>query len=351
MNGVGKAHTTGAASTSTAVESTESPGKNKEITYDGSTAVPTANASLAGAPQLSLEAPQPMNLEDMMLALIALRNAFSEKQAESSKEVIRADLSRKTEENKEQIKKMEEAIEKMEDAKKSGVFGQVFGWIGAVAAVVVAAALIATGIGAAAGALLIAGATLAMANMIFTQAGGMEAIGPEAAKIVGWVVLAAEVALAIASLGVGASKLIGKGVEKLASKLGPGMVKTLMKDTATKLAKDAAPMLATAGKKGTDAHKFATVAKYVAISIQGTGMVGQGSASITSAVLTRDATEAQASAKGMEAAMLKFQAMMEEEIRRLKKLMDEMQEGVSIAMQVLSNATETKSAILQKTSV
>ena len=49
--------------------------------------------------------------------------------------------------------------------------------------------------------------------------------------------------------------------------------------------------------------------------------------------------------------MLKLQALMEEEMKRLKKILDEMQEGASIAMQALSSANETKSTITQKLGV
>ncbi|MEI6414186.1 MAG: type III secretion system translocon subunit SctE [Pseudomonadota bacterium] len=331
--GIGDVRNLGGTQTLTPLEETI-PLDSQRPSGDQTTPVVTQSPPLAGTFQPVLEPPKLMSLDDMILAATALRNATMDLQATASKEQIRADLTKKTDENKERIKQLEESIAKMSEAKKSGVFGKVFGWIGAIAAVIVAAALIATGVGAVAGGLLIAAAVVGLGMQIFTEAGGMEWVvskyGADAAKTFGWIMLGIQVALSVASLGVGIASSSASVVSKLpilAVKLGNFVA------------------------SGSTINTVANAAKVVAGLVQGLSMVGQGAATIDGGIKTKDAEEARAKAKDAEAAMLKLQAMLEEDLKRLKKMLDEMQDGVSVAMQVLSSTAETKNTIIQKSSV
>lgn len=281
-----------------------------------------------------LDPPQVMSMEDMMLALQALQSKVMDQQTISSKNDIQASLAKKTNQNEERIKQLHEAVEKMAEAEKSGTFGKVFGWIAAIAAVVVAVALIATGVGVVAGSLLLASAAIGLAMQIFNEAGGMEwmtkQFGEDAATTFTWVMMGVQIALALGSLGAG----MASSSATLAAKL-PILAKTMGGFV----------------QAGSHLSTAVTAAKVVAGVIGGVSMVGQGSATIATGVLNKEATDASADAKEAEAAMLKLQAMLEEELKRLKKMLDEMQEGASIAMQALSAASETKSTIIQRQGV
>lgn len=98
--------------------------------------------------------------------------------------------------------KMKEAEEAAEKAKKSGLAGKIFGWLSAIASLVIGAILVATGVGAAAGALLIAAGAVGVANMAVQQAAADGLISPETMKWLGPVMTALEVAVALISVVV-----------------------------------------------------------------------------------------------------------------------------------------------------
>lgn len=288
--------------------------------------------------QPPLDAPKAMSMEDMMLALQALQTKVQDQQAAASKNDIQNTLNKKTSENDERIKQLEESISKMADAKKSGVFGKIFGWVAAIAAVIVSAALIATGVGAVAGGLMLAGAVLGLGMQIFNEAGGMEAMakacGENGAQAFMWTMMAVQILLAVGSMGAG----LASSSATVASKM-PTLAAALSKT------------MGGFAQAGSSINAFANMTKVVAGVISGAAMVGQGASGIATGVYTKEASDASAKAKETEAEMLKLQAIMEEEMKRLKKILDEMQEGASIAMQALSSANETKSAITQKLGV
>lgn len=311
------------------------PTSNKPGT---SSTVPDVRVDNSSNLQPPLDPPKVMSMEDMMLALQALQTKVQDQQAASSKNDIQNTLNQKTTENKERIKQLEESISKMADAKKSGVFGKIFGWVAAIAAVIVSAALIATGVGAVAGGLMLAGAVLGLGMQIFNEAGGMEAMakacGENGAQAFMWTMMAVQILLAVGSMGAG----LASSSATVASKM-PTLAAALSKT------------MGGFAQAGSSVNAFANMTKVVAGVISGAAMVGQGASGIATGVYNKEASDASAKAKEVEAAMLKLQAIMEEEMKRLKKILDEMQEGASIAMQALSSANETKSAITQKLGV
>lgn len=301
--------------------------------------MPPEVQSGGGTPQLPvLDPPKAMSMEDMMLALQALQTKIQDQQATTSKNDIQNTLNQKTAENDERIKQLEESISKMADAKKAGVFGKVFGWIATIAALVISAALIATGVGVVAGSMMLAGAVLGLGMQIFNEAGGMEAMakacGENGAQAFMWTMMAVQILLAVGSLGAG----LASSSATVASKL-PTLAGILGKT------------MGGFAQAGSSVNALANMTKVVAGVISGLSMVGQGASGIAGGVYSKDASDASAKAKETEAEMLKLQALMEEEMKRLKKILDEMEEGASIAMQALSSANETKSTITQKLGV
>ena len=76
-------------------------------------------------------------------------------------------------ENQEKIKESEAAAK---EAQKSGLASKIFGWVSAVASIVVGSIMVATGIGAVAGALMIAGGVMGAVNMTLQEPAVQEAM-------------------------------------------------------------------------------------------------------------------------------------------------------------------------------
>ncbi|MHA7001015.1 type III secretion system translocon subunit SctE [Aeromonas schubertii] len=183
-------------------------------------------------------------------------------------ERVRQQNMKKIDENQAKIKEAEEAAEK---AKKSGLASKIFGWISAIASIVIGAIMVATGVGAAAGALMIAAGTVGVVNMAVQQAAEDGLISKEVMEKLGPVLMAVEIALAIASavvtFGAGAVKgiaklgvkigfkMAGKGASEAGLKLIQNSAKLYMKaaDVSAKLGSNAASTTAKAVKLGTGA--------------------------------------------------------------------------------------------------
>ncbi|ALP42888.1 hypothetical protein WL1483_3469 [Aeromonas schubertii] len=163
---------------------------------------------------------------------------------------------KKIDENQAKIKEAEEAAEK---AKKSGLASKIFGWISAIASIVIGAILVATGVGAAAGALMIAGGVAGVVNMAVQQAAEDGLISKEVMEKLGPVLMAVEIALAIASavvtFGAGAAGAIAKAGAKIGGKVADITAKMAVKaaELSAKLGSTAASTTAKAVKFGTGA--------------------------------------------------------------------------------------------------
>ncbi len=86
---------------------------------------------------------------------------------------------KKIEENQEKIKETEENAKQV---KKSGIASKIFGWLSAIASVIVGAIMVASGVGAVAGAMMVASGVIGMANMAVKQAAEDGLISQEAMK-------------------------------------------------------------------------------------------------------------------------------------------------------------------------
>ncbi|MBC3437483.1 type III secretion system translocon subunit SctE [Pseudomonas sp. BW16M2] len=133
-----------------------------------------------------------------------------------------------TEQNRQQMalnaQKMEEVAQRHQDAGTAGVFAKVFGWAAAIVSIVVGTVMVATGLGAVAGALMIAGGVMGVVSMSLNQAAEDGHISKEVMKYLGPMLMAVEVALALASvvltcggsLVVVAARVAGKASGKVA---------------------------------------------------------------------------------------------------------------------------------------
>ena len=185
-----------------------------------------------------------------------------------------ADLKRAREQNEKKIgenqEKLKEAEESAQKAKKSGLASKIFGWISAIASMIIGTIMVATGVGAAAGALMIAAGVVGVVNMAVQQAAEDGRISPEDMKIAGPILMAVEILLAVASavvtFGAGAVKglaklgvkigfkMAGKGTSEVGLKLIQNSAKVYLKaaDISSKLAGSTASKVAKFGTQTAD---------------------------------------------------------------------------------------------------
>lgn len=264
-----------------------------------------------------LPAPKSFSVEDMTLALMALKSKINDTQQEMSATDIKKMMAKMSDENEERVKAIEDSIAKMDQAKKAGVFGKVFGWIATIATVVTAAALCVTGVGAVVGGLLITGAVVALGMQIAQEIPAVQDWMSQNPAF-GYVMLGVQVALAIVTAGAGLGSALA-GVGKAAADISVKVIAQLIAALST--------------------------------VVGGLSTVGVGGANIASSVYNKEAGDAQADAKKIEAELLNAQAAVDEEMKRLRKMMEEVQEGFSICMDIMNNATQAKQTVAQKLAV
>ena len=120
---------------------------------------------------MGLAAAKLMSPADLALLLKTVQSKTEQSMIALSKN----DIERIQHEQKDQaevrLKNLMEQIEKANKAQKSGLFGQIFGWIAAAFMAIAGAIMIATGVGAAAGAALLVGGIAMMTAMALSTPG------------------------------------------------------------------------------------------------------------------------------------------------------------------------------------
>lgn len=297
---------------------------------DALTIVPDAGGVSGGAGSnavVSLEPGQSVDVEDMVLALTEISNKLNEEKTKASVTQIKNNSAEVKEANKEFQTQVEKAQKKMDKAKKAGTWGKVFGWVGDIVGVVVATTLIATGVGAVVGGLMMASALVGLANQIVTTA-APDWVAKHPAFT--YAMMGVQVALGIASLGAGfaataASSAAEAGEE--VSQFGAAMAKTI-------------PSLTTTA--GSEAYNAWQMIKVVASVIAGVSAIGQGTATGVQAVDSYEAKDADADSKDSAAEVAKLQAFLDRELKRLKELMNEADQGFQTSMNMLNGIAASK---------
>ena len=110
---------------------------------------------------------------EKLIAFLQLDN--QERQTQMTKDRIEMQKDTLATEHKGRMKELKESFKKMDDAERSRKASRVFGWLGAVMAVVAAVVVTVVTGGVAAG-FAIAGAALAVSTLIMNETGAMEAL-------------------------------------------------------------------------------------------------------------------------------------------------------------------------------
>lgn len=239
--------------------------------------------------------------------------------------------------------KMKESAEAAEKAKKSGLAGKIFGWLSAIASIVIGAILVATGVGAAAGALLIAAGAVGVANMAVQQAAQDGLISAETMKWLGPVMTALEVAMAVVSAVVTCGGAAAGKLAELGAKVG-GKVAEVTGKIAAKAGVEAFKAGAKAATEVTKATLTATQ-KVVKTATGATDLVlniGQGTASTVDSAFKANLQNKQADVVENRQDLTTLQAVMD----KLKEALSQMTESFQHIMEMIFQMITAKGTML-----
>jgi hypothetical protein len=159
--------------------------------------------------------------------------------------------------------KIKESLKAVTEAQKSGLAAKIFGWFSAIASIIVGAIMCATGVGATAGAMMIAAGVIGVVSCALQQAAKDGLISNEIMAVLGPVLTAVEVAIAVITAVVTFGGAAAGAIAKLAAKAGRSAVEML----ATKVASLAGKVTDVASKSLTHAVKLGAEASQLGVSV------------------------------------------------------------------------------------
>lgn len=355
--------------------------QNMVAQLEGGKGAPGGNSPTdeRGAPAIS-EPSKSFNASDMVDLLRSLRGKSQDAQLKAAASGVESARISAEKNNENQLDKIKEWIEKCKEADSKGLLGKIFGWIGkifavlaALAAVAVAAvATVATG-GAAAPFLAMAvigaiGATISLADQISQEFGGpeisignliqtmvgkfLEACGvpPETAERIGRV-MGGVLAIAMPVMLLVEPQLLGGMAQNIALLAGAdeqtaGYIGMAVGIAAAITAGIAMAVISGGSNVGTSATKIANaLVGATAQIVQGATSVTTGGIGIATAIDKRDAENAIAEKKELEAAMVKLQKQMEEGREEMKKVIQQIEEGLQMVTRMLAGAADSMSQV------
>lgn len=316
-----------------------------QTSQPGSTSGGNSITNANGAPQIDGVAMN-FSAEDMAAALLVLQGKTQEAQLSTAKEGITTNKKKMEEKNKQAMDKINDWIKKCEDAASKQKAGGILGWFQkiftAVAAVfAVVAAAVATAATGGAAAPLLALAVLGLATSIVSIASEIDKAngGKGFDDVAGW---------------MDPASLIGKGFGELAKAFGAdeqqaAIVSATFAVVAT-IALVAASVALTGGASAmSDMQKLVLTASRIGQAVAGIAggvtQAAKGGVDIAVAYDEKQASLIQADKKGIDAVLAKMQKQMEEDREEIKKVMDQMMEGMNIVSQMINSAGESRAQI------
>lgn len=288
----------------------------EEATQDS--AAPNVNDDSNPFAQPMLEKPVKRSVESLLIELSALNTEFSNGLAGVTAEGIRSDLSTKQKLHQERLQKVKESANKMKEARKAGFFAKIFGWISSAGTMALGAICLASGVGAGAGIALIASSTLMITSQISAEYGddflnkfvsvAFKAFGMDEESSL----LAAQIAVTavIGVLGIGGCIGLISTAEKIGELIGPIYA--------------------------------------VAQLITGIGMVGKGSADITTAIITKQAKDQEATSLEIGAAIKRLMYWIKNNETTFQTIIETINENNSKVSDIIDDTRTSKMAIISR---
>ncbi|MFQ1877532.1 type III secretion system translocon subunit AopB [Aeromonas veronii] len=236
-------------------------------------------------------------------------------------------------ENQEKIKEAEESAQ---EAKKAGIFGKIFGWLSAIASIVIGAIMVATGVGAAAGALMIAAGVVGVVNMAVQHLADAGYISPEVMEHLGKALMGIEMALAIISLGASFGSSIGSVIGKVATK-----ISSTAADAAAKLISKVGELTAKFTAKATvEALKVTgQAAKVLKVGTQAADVlvdVGSGVTKSVQSTKESESLDAQADLALSKSEMTELQGVIDKLKEAIAQMLEAFQQTMEMIFQMIN---------------
>ncbi len=347
-------------------------------------------------PPPALALPKKMNAEQLVLLLYAMQSKMGLETVKESEARIESQKLEREEKHEETLNKIEEMEKAREKAKNSSKIGKIFGWIG-VGLAWLAVGVVAVASGGAAAAPLAVAATAMTAMMIAQETGATEK-AMEAMNLSGKDAMIFQISMAVALLVVNLIAMVmsfgaasggvasaGASVAGTAAQTSSAATSggattaaaaTSTASTATAAATSTASTTAatasstasttaataaastastastsattTAGQAASTSAKVVQTAnklRIVAQLAQAAGQAGGAGTQAATGAYNYQASNAQADADEARADLARIQEITMEELHRIRKLLQQMQESRAAVNDIISNSNQTASKI------
>lgn len=301
----------------------------------GQETVATIRESVETPPLANPSLPPPVSKgdwSDIMMKVAEIKMKLSDIMGQASAEDVKFTKDKMKSVNEDNAKKIQESLKKLSKSSTSGLLGKIFGWIGAIAGLI--GALVVTVASGGSAAPLLAVAVLGVVMMALEESGAMEKIMEAIVE---------NPALAMVVLGPIAGGIIFGLVKS-------GTIDEEQMKMGIQIAL-AAIMLVTsiAAAVGSGGANFASVgakiANIVAQVASNVASAGSGASGIASSVFSYDAAMIQADVQENKAWLAKLQAMLSEESERLEQILQQLNNEVAGASDMLQDISSSHRAI------
>ena len=363
--------------------------QERSLRIDGSGGLVTIvdDAGDSSAPVLAL--PRKMDADVLMTVLYAIQQKQGRDQIKTSEQRIDAKRAERQEKHEQILKKIKQAHDAKHKSNTGATVGKVFGWIGvglawamvavvavttggaaaiplAIAATALTAYMIAQETGAtdkaieamhvddktAMGIQIGLAATMLVIMIAATIASGGAAAGGVASGVADVAAAGAEAGAAGAEAGAAGAEAGAAGAEVAAAGAEAGAAGSEAGAAGTEVASTGAEAGAEGATSSSDAVTGTTSRagqlvrvsnrlRSAAMTAQGVSQAGGGAAEITSAKYSYDAANARADAQDARADMAKYQEITYEELRRIRKLIEQMQNAATLVIGTVDQTRTT----------
>ena len=250
--------------------------------------------------------------------------------------------------------KLKEALETAKEAQKSGLAAKIFGWISAIASIVVGAVMVATGVGAAVGALMIAGGVTGVANQAVQEMAKAGLISPEVMEKLGPVLMAIEIAFAVAAavvtfggMAAGAVAKMAGQMAEIAGRMGGKLAEMAVKVVSETMASIGGKLAGLAGAAGGVVSQASLNGVKVGVQVAETVLnVGTGVSQSVASGLNAKAASAAADVKESRAEMAALEMLLE----RIRQMLQQVTDAASDVMQQILQMMHAQDASLHNVS-
>ena len=380
--------TTGAGS-SAAADGVAPVAKAPDLRIDDSAGMVTIMGDAGNASVPALALPKKMDADVLMTLLYAIQQKQGREQIKTSEQRIDDQRVKRQEKHEEIMAKIKQAHEAEHKNKTGALVGKVFGWIGVGLAWAMVAVVAVVSGGAAAVPLAIA-ATALTAFMICQETGATDkaieamhvddktAMGIQIGLAVTMLVImiaatiasggaaaggvasgVADVASAGAEAGAAGAELGAAGAEAGAGGAEVASAGAEAGAAGTEVASDSAEAGVEGATSGSDAVtstasrsgqlvRVANRLRSAAMTAQGVSQAGGGSAEIATAKFSYDAANARADAQDARADAAKYEEITYEELRRIRKLLEQLQNASALVIGTIDQ-TQTTAMKIRRT--